>query len=105
MQAPLDQAVAEYRGLVEALAEKVARTPQAKRVGAEHDDLVQEGLINVWQTLQRGITPSAEHCENRMRDWVKFLGSGGRAEYGSLLPIEDVRDLAREQDSPVGRGV
>ncbi|MCZ2109520.1 MAG: hypothetical protein LC118_08125 [Dehalococcoidia bacterium] len=95
--------MASYRGLVEALAEKVARSPQAKRVGAEYDDLVQEGLIDVWQALRKDITPSAQTCENRMRNWVKYLGSHGRAEYGTMLPIEDVRDLAREQDSAVGR--
>lgn len=95
--------MASYRGLVEALAEKVARSPQAKRVGAEYDDLVQEGLIDVWQALRREIVPAATQVENRMKMWIRYLGANGRLEYGAALPIEDVADLAREQDTAVGR--
>lgn len=43
------------------------------RFGAELDDLVQEGAIFVWQSLQKGITPSEDHIRNRMRNWVRTL--------------------------------
>jgi DNA-directed RNA polymerase specialized sigma24 family protein len=90
-----DKAVGEYRGLVEALATEVHRSPGAKRVGAEFDDLVQEGLICVWQSLERGHNP-AHVIKNRMKDWVKFLAHRGTLAYATFLPLEDFRDLARQ---------
>lgn len=67
----------------------------AVQVGAEYDDLVQEGLINVWQTLARDVTPSADMIENRMRDYVRWLGNqigrgrDGSVPYEALLPLDD----------------
>jgi DNA-directed RNA polymerase specialized sigma24 family protein len=86
--------VAGYRDLVESLARKFVGRNQA-----EYDDLVQEGLINVWQTLERGVTPSAALIEARMLDWVRLLGSqtgrgrkrnGDPIEYAELLPFERI---------------
>lgn len=71
--------------------------PVAAQVGAEPDDLIQEGLINVWQTLERGVTPSADMIENRMRDYIRWLGSqvgrgrDGSVPYETLLPLDDFR--------------
>lgn len=85
--------VAGYRGLVESLAQK-----HVGRNEAEFDDLVQEGLIDVWQTLARGITPKADLIERRMLDWVRLLGTqvgrgrgkdGAAVEYAQLLPLDD----------------
>lgn len=93
----MNSAVSQYREAVEAIAERMARTAGAIQVGAEHDDLVQEGLINIWQTLQRGIEPNAEHIENRMRDWIRHLGSqvgrsrDGGIPYEAILPLDDFR--------------
>lgn len=95
MRRVTDQAVEEYRGLVEALATEVHRSPGAKRVGAEMDDLVQEGLISVWLSLQRGHNP-AHVIKNRMKDWVKYLAHRGDNSYATFLPLEDFRDLARQ---------
>lgn len=96
----------EYTGLVESLARKLSAGTRAQQVGAEYDDLYQEGLIAIWQTLERGVTPSAEFAENRMRDWIKFLGGqvGMRpciddseepcpqhVPYEALLPLDDFR--------------
>jgi hypothetical protein len=67
----------------------------AIQVGAEYDDLVQEGLINVWQTLERDIAPSADMIENRMRDYSRWLGNqigrgrDGSVPYEALLPLDE----------------
>ena len=82
--------VAAYRGLVASLARKVAGGARASQVGAEYDDLEQEGLISVWQALTRGVTPSAEIIENRMRDWVRYLGRQNPVPYEALLPLDSV---------------
>lgn len=103
----MNSAVSAYREAVEAVAERMARTAGAIQVGAEYDDLVQEGLINVWQTLERRVEPSADIIENRMRDYVRWLGlQVGRGRvckdedplscpqhvpYEQLLPLDDFR--------------
>lgn len=88
------QALENFRGLVEATALKVSRSPQAKRVGAEYDDLVQEGLIAVWQATGRGHNPVAV-IENRMKDWLRFLGKRSGESYAQHMPLDDFRNLAR----------
>lgn len=72
----------------------------AIQVGADQDDLTQEGLLNVWQSLCRGVTPSAEIIEARMRDFIRFLGAqqgrgrnGEPLAYDAILPLEDFRGL------------
>jgi len=91
--------VAEYRGLVEHLARQIVRTRAARDVRAEVDDLVQEGLIFVWQSLERGLTPAKEQAANRMKDWVKLLanqtnrGASEHVPYSALLPLDDFRGL------------
>lgn len=93
----MNSAVSRYWEAVEAIAVRMSRTAVAIQVGAECDDLLQEGLINVWQTLERGIEPSAEHFENRMRDYIRWLGTqigrsrDGNVPYEALLPLDDFR--------------
>lgn len=102
----MNAAIAEYREAVEALALRVSRSPGAIRVGAEYEDLVQEGLIDVWQSFGRGVTPSAGIIENRMRTYIRWLGGQiGHARncvdqpeecpqhvaYDTLLPLDDFR--------------
>lgn len=41
---------------------------------AELDDLVQEGLIAVWVSLEKGIEPSAQFVGFRMKNWARLLG-------------------------------
>lgn len=82
--------VAKYRGLVETLAEQFARSNPN-----ELDDLVQEGLIFVWQTLQRGHRVSEEHIRNRMLNWLSYRSRQLRHQdkpYEVMLPLEDLRD-------------
>lgn len=91
--------IAEYREAVEAIALRVSRGAVAVQVGADYDDLAQEGLINIWQSLERGVAPSAEMIENRMRDYVRWLGTqvgrsrDGAQPYDLLLPLDDFRGV------------
>lgn len=61
--------------------------------GVEFDDLVQEGLIAVWQSLERGIDPSNEFIKNRMRDWMRYVRRQLPADYADMLPIDTVLEL------------
>jgi Sigma-70 region 2 len=85
----MNAAVAAYKETVEKLAR-----PFVGRNNAEEDDLVQEGLIFVWQSLERGVCPSGEMIQNRMKDWASYLGylngKGSRDSipYEVLLPLE-----------------
>jgi hypothetical protein len=85
----MNAAVAAYKVTVEDLARQFVG-----RNTAEIDDLVQEGLIHCWQSLERGVAPSADMIENRMRDYVKYLGflqgkgSKNPIPYEVLLPLE-----------------
>jgi DNA-directed RNA polymerase specialized sigma24 family protein len=94
--------VAGYRDLVESLARKFVG-----RHTAEFDDLVQEGLLNVWQSLQRGVVPKATIIEDRMKNWTRHLGylrgellprldEHGNPipeSYETLLPLDDFEHL------------
>ena len=78
--------VATYVDAVQHLA-----WPFVGREGAEHDDLVQEGLIDVWRTLAKGRTPSHEHIQHRMMDYVRWLAALNRKEgipYDERLPLD-----------------
>lgn len=72
--------VAEYRGLVESLAEEMVRTRAARNALVDYDDLVQEGLIDVWKALDRGATPAKEQTKNVMRKWIRKMGRQRRGE-------------------------
>lgn len=89
MAQDLNEQLRAYAGLLDSLARKLSSGPRAAQVGAEYDDLYQEGQIAIWQSLQRGVTPSAEFAENRMRDWLRYLGRQTPIPYEALLPLED----------------
>jgi DNA-directed RNA polymerase specialized sigma subunit len=96
MSLAVDQALDRNQGLVESLAAKISASPGAKRVGAEYEDLVQEGMIAVWQSTERGNTLDIQSVvSNRMRDWVKFLAHRGANSYAEFLPLDDFRELVR----------
>lgn len=86
-----DAAIAAYEPLLEQLAR-----PFVGRDGAELDDLVQEGRIAVWQSLGRGICPTAGLIENRMRDYLRALKPQTPATYETLLPMDDFRGVHPE---------
>jgi hypothetical protein len=70
----MNAAIAQQREAVEAVGFRLSRGPAAIRVGAEEDDLVQEGLIQVWQNLERGVDP-LHYVEFRMKDYIRWLGA------------------------------
>lgn len=64
--------VGAYSGLVEHLAQKLAGTRSAKAVGADFDDLYQEGMIAVWLALESGVTSvGADRIRDRMRNYIR----------------------------------
>lgn len=94
MQTPdLSRQIAEYGGLVAHLAEGLSRSPRARDVRAEYDDLYQEGLISVWQALLRGVPVSAEVVEGRMLNYIRLQGRTSGADYGAILPLETVEEF------------
>lgn len=61
------------------------------RGGAEFDDLVQEGYIDVWTTLASGKTPAIRYIDHRMSRYCKWLGKirkHGHISYDELLRME-----------------
>jgi len=85
----MDDQLRNYAGLVDSLARKLSAGPRAAQVGAEYDDLYQEGMIAIWQALGRGVTPSAEIIEDRIRNWFRWLGRQTPVPYEALLPLDD----------------
>jgi DNA-directed RNA polymerase specialized sigma24 family protein len=82
-----DNDIKSYWSLCEYLARPFVGQHQA-----EQDDLVQEGLIYVWHTLQNGKTPSKDFIQKRMRNWVRFcerLVRGDGIEYERAMYAED----------------
>lgn len=82
----LDNQAAEYRGLVESLAARIASRWQRH----ELDDIKQEGMIAVWLILAEGGTPTEDQIEKRMRKWMRLRRKQLRdvpTEYESLLPM------------------
>lgn len=69
MPLSMDQRIAEYLPLCQTLAAQLEGSNEA-----EVDDLVQEGLIRVWQKLDVGEEPSPSDIKERMVDWVRTLG-------------------------------
>jgi DNA-directed RNA polymerase specialized sigma24 family protein len=79
----MDEQVRAYRGLCEQLARMFVG-----RNGAELDDLVQEGLIDVWRALEREVTPSARIVQLRMLKYVQWLGRQHPVDYEDMLPLD-----------------
>jgi DNA-directed RNA polymerase specialized sigma24 family protein len=89
----MNSAVSRYKGAVESLDARYER-----RRGAEKDDLVQEGLIFVWQSLEKGIAPSLDMIENRMIDYVRWMGRKSAIPYEAMLPIDMVGESNFDPD-------
>lgn len=86
----MNDRVAGYRGLVESIAAELARSRRAAQVGAEFDDLAQEGLIAVWRALESGVeTVGPERIRDRMKNYMKWLGRHGNEGYDEMLPFDD----------------
>jgi DNA-directed RNA polymerase specialized sigma24 family protein len=81
--------VREHAGLVESLADRLSRRDRNER-----DDLIQEGLIAVWETITGGKPVTEDIIVKRMKKWLKFRGRQKRdvaTDYNKLLPLEDLR--------------
>jgi len=71
----------------------MSRGPGATTVGAEYEDLAQEGMIAVWQCLAAGNRVSVTVLAGRMTNYIKFRGSHNTVDYATLLPLEDYRGV------------
>jgi DNA-directed RNA polymerase specialized sigma24 family protein len=89
----MNSAVSAYLGTVESLARKYDG-----RQGAEKDDLIQEGLIFVWQSLEKKICPAAWMIENRMKDYVRWMGRKNPTPYEAMLPIDMIGETNFDPD-------
>lgn len=77
--------VAAYRDLVESIAKRFKARPHPL---ADFDDLVQIGLIAVWQALEAGVDPvGPDHIRNRMKDYLRELNRPSRHE--ETVPYDD----------------
>ena len=65
---------------------RLERIAQAFRNRAEVDDLVQEGWIFVWRSLQKGVHPTDDMIRKTMRMWCRTLK---RQEEGRNARIPD----------------
>lgn len=92
MRGPVtSEEVGAYSGLIEGLARRMTGY-----AGAEFDDLVQEGMIAVWQTLARGLRPSRQVVRGRMIDWTRYLRrltNNDAIAYEQLLPLDSYDQL------------
>lgn len=85
----LNEAVGAEQSRVESIARQLAGID-----GVEYDDLVQEGLIAVWLSLENGVAPTNGFIRNRMLNWVKFVRRQLPADYQDILPLDTVPELA-----------
>jgi len=100
----MDAAIAGYREAVQAIALRISRGAVAAQIGVQVDDLEQEGLIHIWQSLARGVDPSTEQIEYRMRSYVRLEGAqvgrnrnGEPLAYETLLSLDDFRGIEAER--------
>lgn len=75
--------LAAWRPRVEAIARRFG----TRR--AEFDDLVQEGWIRVWNSLEQGEFPTDQQIRNSMRNWARTLR---RQTYGRSERLVEKKD-------------
>lgn len=85
--------VAPYVELVERLAR-----PYVGRFDSESDDLVQEGLIKVFQALAKKQLPSKQHIINGMRDWVRTMEYQTRYRRMTEISLEEYQAALLESE-------
>lgn len=81
-----NEAVAKYKPYIERLA--AAFYKRDYRI--EHDDLVQEAWIHVWEELERGVKPTKTGMLNAMRMWARHVTAGVTLESVGLNVLEAV---------------
>lgn len=90
----LEDQLRSHAGLVESLADQLSR-----RSRDERDDLVQEGLIAVWENLAAGKPVTEDSVVKRMKKWLRYRGRQKRdvpTSYDKLLPMEELRAVNAE---------
>lgn len=80
------EAVAEYLPRCEVLARPMVDMGGS---GAEFDDLVQEGLIFCWTSLQRGVKPRTELIRGRMLNWVRYCRRHDCLSYEEIMERDE----------------
>jgi len=91
MPRAMDIEVAAHLPQVEEMADRLSR-----RHRDERDDLVQEGLISVWQSLAAGEAPSEKTIQRRMKRWLKYRGRQRRdvpSDYDKALKLGSEEEL------------
>jgi DNA-directed RNA polymerase specialized sigma24 family protein len=69
----MDRAMSDKVALYLPMVTSHARRRTGSKYGAELDDLIQEGLISVWKSLEKGHEPVESHVVNRMKNWVRYV--------------------------------
>lgn len=67
-------------------------------MGAELDDLVQEGLIFVWQSFGRGVYPNEELIEGRMLNWIRLMARQTGQDIPSCRTDEDGNFVTHDEN-------
>lgn len=67
-----NEAVAAYKPTLERLAARFNK----RDYRIESDDLVQEGWIHVWLSLEKGILPTKTGIMNAMKNWANHVTIG-----------------------------
>lgn len=86
-----ETAIRANESLVESLAERLSR-----RHRDERDDLIQEGLISVWQSAAAGQAPTEASIEKRMRAWLRLRGRQRRetpTDYDKAMKLSSEEEL------------
>lgn len=72
MASVTNEAVAAYKPYIERLASAFYK----RDYRIEHDDLVQEAWIHVWEELELGRRPTKTGMLNAMRMWARHVTAG-----------------------------
>lgn len=79
-----DDQVRRWWPVVETHARRFSNLKGSHAYLVEFDDLVQEGIIAVWLTLEKGGRITNEIITNAMRDWVRHVTHGGRVSEATV---------------------
>lgn len=78
--AAINNELAALRPRVERLAIRYSRQ-------ADFDDLVQEGWIACWQALEKGVHPTNEIIEGRMKNWLSYVRRQDGSSYEKIMEV------------------
>lgn len=76
MARPSDKSALSFDGVITTLARQ-----RSRMVGADFDDLYQEGRLEVWSKLLEGETPTENDIINAMRRWLRAGREGKGVVY------------------------